>query len=92
MSRDLKSIPPSQALSYAVGSAINEAVARGLITSSAADWLMQRSDDFHKGLMMGKTLAKQPNGVYLLIDSTVEAKRDALETEGTLIIGDSDEN
>lgn len=64
-----KSAIIAMTFAQAVGFAIQEAVNRGLIRMSAADFLVQRTDEMHRTLLDGGILTRNAQGIY------VEGKR-----------------
>ena len=49
----------------AVGFAIQESLSRGLINTNAADFIVARTDEFHRTLLAGGVLTRLPNGLYV---------------------------
>lgn len=60
-----KSAVIAMTFAQAVGFAIQEALSRGLIRSSTADFLVQRTDEMHRALLAGGILTRNAQGIYV---------------------------
>lgn len=60
-----KNVIVAMTFAQAVGFAIQEALSRGLIRSSTADFLVARTDEMHRTLLAGGILTRNAQGIYV---------------------------
>jgi hypothetical protein len=75
-------VSPLDALAYAVGTALYEAVSTKVITTEQAEHLEKRANEMHLALIHGDVLTKQEDGTY-----KVTPRDEYFVDDGTLTIG-----